>query len=234
MTRGLLVLTSLCLLPGCGMLRINNPVEGLSEVSLLPIAAESLERSQTWTDAFRKNLLRVNGIDRVVLTDYGMQHGQPTPASFTLDDLPIAQGSQALLEIQVLTFDPYYPPSASVEVNLYVPGGMRPADDAGLDLDRQGAMPRRGSHRAAEHRLTFQKHLRADDPATAWEVEKYALLQLDDDRGMDGVDRVLRSSKRFIDFVAYETLEEVFSRVEALHEEIERAEEEEREERGKT
>ncbi len=207
----LALVTTACIGP-----RIANPLEQLEEVSLLPIIAESLDRSQSWTDSFRKNLLRVDGIDRVVLTDYPVTDGQPMPASYTLDELPIAATSQALVEIKVLTFDPYYPPSASIEVHVYVPSGVRRPGDSGLDLDRQGHMPVGGFGQIAKHQLSFQAVYRTDDPQTAFEVQKYAWTLSDDDRGMTDVDRILRSSDRFIDFVAFEAIEQCFARLEAL------------------
>ena len=204
------------LISGCMLVRIDSPMEELHEVSLLPVIAESINKSQSWTDSFRKNLLRVEGIDRVVLTEYPVTDGQPMPASYSQDELPIAETSQALVEIKLLTFDPYYPPSASLEVNLYVPSGIQKKDDPGMSLDRQGQMPLRGFGRIAKHKMTFQLVYRADDPKTNFELKKYAWAQSDDDRGMTSVDRIVRSSDRFIDFVAFETIEESCARLAAL------------------
>ena len=67
--------------------------------------------------------------------------------------------------------------------------------------------------------ISFQLHLRADDPDVARKLARYARSQGDHDRGFDQSDRILRISDRFIDFGAFETVRECFNRINSTEEE---------------
>lgn len=211
--------TSLLLAVGCSALtgcawfapRVDNPVPGLEEVSLIPVAAHTFEDSIAWTTRLRDNLLRVHGVDRVQVVDPGLTDDTPRPPH----QLPIAETSQALLEVRLLDFDPYYPPSATVEVDLYVPSAGRASPDAGLHMDRWGSI-QRASSKVARHKVSFTIVVRTDDPQTDLRLRLYAATLTDDDRGYDSVDRILRTSDRFIDFVAFESIRQSFERLGSL------------------
>ncbi|MGE3165025.1 MAG: hypothetical protein AB7O52_08970 [Planctomycetota bacterium] len=187
---------------------IANPIAELDEIAIVPVAAEDAASSSAWTEHLRGELLRVQGVERVRVVapdQVRMQAGQ-------LPELP--DSARGLLRIDVLRFDPYYPPRAHLEIDFYAPPSF--AGTSGRDvlaLDRQGGDPVAAGSRRREPRLRFQSVLRADDPAVVRAIEQYAAAQRDDDRGLNAVDRVTRVSDRFMAFVVYETLKECFSRL---------------------
>lgn len=212
----LVAIGSLALLPtGCYLFppRVANPVPGLKEISLIPVAAETIDRSTTWTSRLRNNLLRVDGVDRVELVAPAMakERGRSNL-------LPIAETSQALIEVELLDFNPYYPPSATVKVDLYVPSGGRTSSHEGIEMDRWGSLSK-SKVRVARHRVSFTVVVRTEDPESDLRLRLYAATLTDDDRGYDAVDRILRTSDRFIDFVAYESVRQSFNRLSALYQE---------------
>ena len=119
----------------------------------------------------------------------------------------------------MLEFDPYYPPAALVEVNFYLPPEATGTGYDPLTLDRMGTAP--GSSQATDQGpwLRFQRRYSADDSGVMESIRSYAASAGDTERGFDPVDRIVRISDRFMDFVLYETLKECFSRIDTKEEE---------------
>lgn len=224
--RGLLIIPAFALIPllcGCSMIQkwfeppvlpeIANPVGKLEEIAIVPVAASSEEASLLWTELLRGELLRVRGLDRVRVIDPGDEIRDP----LELPQLP--DSVQGLLEINVLRFDPYYPPVAHVEVNLYAPpgssytAGSKGGADAIMQLDRQGKDAERRTDGPRGPWVRFQKMFEADDPRIQRAIHEYAAVLDDNDRGISSVDRVTRISDEFAAFVVYETLKECFHRL---------------------
>ena len=190
---------------------IRNPVPGLIAVSVLPVHADSLDNSASWIQALESNLLRVEGMQTVRVAT------PPSKRLLTGPDpkLSVVEGTQGLIELKVRGFDPYYPPSAQVEVNVYFPGQTQQKQDSVLQLERMGVATQTSGRKTLKARLSFQLDIRADDPQVAERLKHYARCQGDGDRGFSPTDRILRISDRFIDFVVYETVKECFYRIDS-------------------
>ena len=181
------LLTLLLTLCGCSLIPgwtpdlplIDNGVALLKSVSLVPVVAESPEASGTWTRSLQSGLLKVDGVDSVRFTT-----AQPSRILDSMGDTPpIVEGTQGLLEVKLIGFDPYYPPSAQLEVNFYLPRRSgAPVGDV-IFLERQGTT---GPDSATEHQgpwIHFQLDLRTDDPVTMRRLRRYARAQGAKDRG---------------------------------------------------
>lgn len=208
------------ILGGCSLVRswftpttlpeIHNPITELDEIAIVPVAASDAGASATWTEHLRGELLRVQGVDRVRLVNADSSMTNPR----SLPTLP--DSARGLLQIDVLRFDPYYPPVAHLEINFYAPPSF--AGSSGRDvltLDRQGNDSIAVGSRRREPWLRFETVFRADDPTVVRAIEKYASAQHDEDRGLSAVDRITRISDRFKAFVIYETLKECFARLDS-------------------
>jgi hypothetical protein len=188
---------------------ITNVVPSLTGVSVVPVRAQNPEASGVWTQAIANNLLRVDGIDSVRFTT-GAEPEVFAPARAPRPE----PGTQGVFALEIRAFNPYYPPSAQVEVSFYRSPGSTPANRDAIFLERRGTAqvsPTRGS---TTPWLRFQLSLRADDPKTMRLLKRYARSQGDADRGFDKLDRIVRISNRFIDFVVHETIRECFQRLE--------------------
>lgn len=204
-----------CALSGCSLIQqwwhptiepIENPGAPLRDVAILPVSASNAELGFTWTQLLRGQLLRVEGVDQVRVVD----PRSLSDANGSGPELP--QGSQGLLHIKVLRFDPYYPPLAHLEVSFFAPQNAT-QDRSILTLDRNGTDAAHSGPVHNEPWVRFQTVYSADDPDVARSMESYAHAQGDNDRGLDSVDRIARVTDRYIDFVLYETLEECFGRI---------------------
>jgi len=195
---------------GCSLLpyeakprpRLENPRVDLDEFVLVPVeAVPEAGEPEAWRRSIQGQLLDVVGIDRIRV-----------PADPEDPSLSPARG-RAFLALSVLHFDPYYPPEAIIEVALDVPAA--PSDDDGdiLELDRRGR-ERAAANPAAASPLRFQLRVDADDSRIAEDLVTFAHAQLDGDRGSEPLERVLRDSARFIDFVSYLLVKESFRRLE--------------------
>ena len=209
-----IALGSLLLATGCSLLpfeamprpRVKNPRSDLHEVILVGFDGRPANVNPAiWESSLREQLLDVDGIDRIEI---------PTQA----DDPPlIAAPGRAFIGLTVLQFDPYYPPEVVVEVSLDVPSAPSRASADVLELDRQGRehlVEVGGS--ASQHR--FQLRIDADDSRIGSDLVRFARSQLDGDRGLDPIDRVLRDSSRFVDFASWLILKESFRRLAEIQE----------------
>ncbi|MFQ5654434.1 MAG: hypothetical protein ACE5GW_06855 [Planctomycetota bacterium] len=187
---------------------IGNPIRGLEEIVLMPVEATEAEASDTWTQSLRGALLEVNGIDRVSLA---AAIGPGEEPSRPLDAL--GKGAGGVLRVKVLDFDPYYPPSAHVEVSLFVPPRSHGTEREILTLERRGNAMEAVVASPRKPWIRFQRWIRSDDPRVMKDLERYARARVDRDRGFGDTDRILRISGRFIDFVAHEILKECFRRI---------------------
>ena len=194
---------------GCSLLpyeavphpRISNPRTDLDEVILVNFDGRPAnEDPMRWQRSVQQQLLDIEGIDRIEVP--------LTADSPLLDPAP----GRAFIGLTVLHFDPFYPPEAIVEVTFDVPAAPERTADAILQLDRIGrehTVSTGGS--ASGHR--FQMRIDADDSRIGRDLVVFANSQLDGDRGSAPVDRVLRDSSRFVDFVSYLVLKETFTRL---------------------
>ena len=194
---------------GCSLLpfeaiphaRIVNPRDDLQEVVLVGFDGRpSAEDPARWEHSIRQQLLDIRGIDRI---EVPLQADDPllTPAP-----------GRAFLGLTVLHFDPYYPPEALIEITLDVPAAPRTASSEILDLDRMGREQVVSTGGSARQQR-FQMRIDADDSRIGRDLLVFARAQLDGDRGFDPVDRVLRDSTRFVDFVSYLVIKESFRRL---------------------
>ncbi|MFN0060596.1 MAG: hypothetical protein ACKVX7_19240 [Planctomycetota bacterium] len=189
---------------------IVNPLSHVKEIRLTPIISTDHATSLTWTDCVRDHLLRVKGIERVVIGQSGASTATNGVVPATLK---AADAAEARLEIRVLSFNPFYPPSASVEVEFDTAPGPRGAPRDGMFLERRGTAHEPAAEPAAPSSGRFQLVLRAEDSETAALIQRYAWSQGDHDRGYAQTDRILRVSDRYIDFVAYQCVQETFARL---------------------
>ncbi|MEM7166965.1 MAG: hypothetical protein AAF581_15990 [Planctomycetota bacterium] len=180
------------------------PHDAFDEVAIVPVPAYDADTSIRWTNFLNRQLLHVDGLDRVRILDGVL----PTASKQLTRAL---EGSDGLLQVTVLDFDPYYPPSAHVEVALFVPGGPMRKDDSIVELDRQGAATGAGARKQGPW-LRFETTCDAADPTLQSELTHFARAHYDDDRGMDELDRVTRVSDRFMNFVFHRALAECFER----------------------
>ena len=206
--------TTLLLATGCSFLpfeamprtRVANPRADLHEVILVGFDGRPANTDPAiWETSLREQLLDVRGIDRIEI---------PTHAD---DPLLIPAPGRAFIGLTVLQFDPYYPPEVVVEVSLDVPSAPRRASADILELDRQGRehmVSARGA--ASQHR--FQLRIDADDSRIGSDLVRFARSQLDGDRGLEPIDRVLRDSGRFVDFASWLILKESFRRLAEIQE----------------
>lgn len=203
-------LAALSLTSGCAFLpfdarprpRISNPRPDLDELVLVGFTGVAAAGDKVqWERSVQGQLLDIDGIDRIQV------------ALAADDPLRIPAPGRAFLGLTVLHFDPYYPPEAIIEIALDVPAAPRRASKSVLELDREGR-ERLASASAPAAPLRFQLRVDADDARIAKDLVAFAHAQLDGDRGLDPIDRVLRDSGRFIDFVSYLALKESFRRLE--------------------
>lgn len=204
---------------GCGRLKywdyhnapllpaVDNPLPTLHAISITPVIAPEAAADCDWSARLEEALLKVEGVTTVrrveAASSAGAQEGLPR----------LENGSQALLQFKVLAFDPYYPPSARVEVDFFVPRYLKEEDGSVLDMDRHGSPPRAARESRREPWIRFQRVFDAQDPGVARSLSDFARRQGDWDRGLGDEDRVLRVSDRFVDFVCYETLKSCFARI---------------------
>ncbi len=181
--------------------RIQNPRDDVSEVVLVGFDGRpAAEDPVRWERSIQQQLLDVHGIDRIEIPVDGN------------DPLLSPAPGRAFLGLTVLHFDPYYPPEAIVEITLDVPAAPRSASSDILDLDRMGREQLVSAGGSATQQR-FQMRIDADDSRIGRDLLVFARAQLDGDRGFDPIDRVLRDSTRFVDFVSYLVLKESFRRL---------------------
>ncbi len=220
MNRAALTTVAICLaLSGCGRLKywdfhhssllppIENPLPALHDISIAPVEAPADFAESEWSSHLEQALLEVEGVTMV-------RRVAALGTDRRVDGIPrLENGSQALLHLAVLSFDPYYPPTAHIEVDFYVPRHLVEEDRSVLEMDRHGSPPHRSDAAKREPWIRFQRVFDAQDPEVARALSKFARCQGDWDRGLGEEDRVLRVSDRFIDFVCYETLKSCFARI---------------------
>ncbi len=189
---------------------IHNPVPDLREVSVIPVSAANAADSELWTQRLEEALLLVDGVQRVrVLAPTprpGSENGAPTVRE-------LAEETQCLLELKVLSFDPYFPPSARIEANFYLPPSGSHSSWDPVTMDRLGTSPVSTTTGDRGPWFHFQRSYRADEAAVMKRVKRYAATLSNRERGFEAVDGVLRVSERYIGFVLHETLKECFSQI---------------------
>lgn len=203
-------------LPGCSLIRswfpprplppIASHVAGLAEIAIVPVAAASADDSLRWTEHLERQLLCIDGIERVRLVT-------PEQVRARTGNPPELGSAQGLLSVAVLRYDPFYPPSAHLEIALYAPDRQPAPDRTLLALERNGHANGEESTQRSPW-VRFQTVIRADDAAVNRRLLAHARAQADEDRGLDGFDRLTRISDRFIDFALHEALARTFGRIE--------------------
>jgi len=205
----LLLLLLLPSLVGCTLLpyeavprpRVENPRPDLAEIVLVGFDGRPAnEDPLRWQRSIQEQLLDIDGIDRI--------EAPLSEESPLLDPAP----GRAFLALTVLHFDPYYPPEAIVEISYDIPAAPERTTNAILDLDRLGR-EQVVTAPAAARRQSFQLRVDADDSRLGHDLVRFAHAQLDGDRGSAPVDRVLRDSDRFVDFVSWLAVRETFARL---------------------
>ena len=154
-------------LAGCGLLpsspkplqKISNPVEALREVSMLPVGAKTSAASVRWTERLQGSLLRVKGVDRVRVLQTVARKAESGVAKGVVE---LAEGTQCLIELNVLSFDAYFPPSARIEVNFYLPYRSLQSEWDPLTLERWGTGSGSSSTTDEGPWIRFQRRYSAD------------------------------------------------------------------------
>ncbi len=227
---GSLVTASLGLLNGCSLIgnywhgfevqSIEHNMSNLKSIALVPVdivegSMQSNQHQEQWTSKLQKALLHVDGLQMVQLVS-GTDKSMMSSSQNTMNQssgMQIPNGSQGILRFKVLDFDPYYPPTAHVQVELYLPGGVqKKKENKLLQLDRQGMGVSSSQHDASPSQwIRFQKVYKADDPKVAYAIQSYSLSQGDKDRGLSTTDRIVKVSDRYIEFVLYQSLRDAFA-----------------------
>ena len=186
---------------------VENPLGSLTGVSLAPVSVPSEYADRKWTEQLRGALLRVDNLDNVPLVPWSMADRK----SRKLPEL--GADSQALLHLTVIEFDPYYPPSATVEVDFYIGHQALAPEMSIIEMERHGRPLGAKKQGPRSPWIRFQRVVNLTDPKVARRLARYAEAQGDNDRGLAGVDRVARVSDRYMDFVLHDTVQECFARI---------------------
>ncbi len=211
------------LLGGCGALKygdfpaakprdpIPNPLPALDDITVARVATPEEFGDRAWTELLEAALLAVDGIDRVHRIERPATNG----GGESKRDMPaLDPSSRGLLAVRVLSFDPYYPPVAHVEVDFFMARGAYEEDRSVVELERLGSAPHRATQTERTPWIRFQKVFSVADPGVAERLRRFARSQGDEKRGTTPVDRMVLISDRFMDFVMHETVRECFARIE--------------------